>query len=383
MCSSKSVIFCCSVFILLLVNLGECNLEFAEKNLNLLTDETKVIQLIIRNLTDTNIRFIVEHTGILEVTPYGDPNDTENDFKIQNVSIRALKAGETLLFTNESSSSNQAFIRVQVYKNQSVEVISLIMGWAYFLAWSISFYPQIWENYKRKSVIGLNFDFLVINLTGYVCYAAFNLGLYYIPEIRAQYAERYPFSIVSVLPNDIFFTIHALILTIYTCLQCFWYDKGDQTISWFGYAFHVVTGIITVVTMILCFVNYILWLDFLYIMSYIKLTVTICKYGPQAIMNYQRKSTDGWSIGMVLLDVAGGIFCTLQMFLNAYNYEKWEWILENPTKLWLGVLSLLFDFFFMAQHYCLYNKNHGLTRKRQQTIDLRMDPQNEKESLPV
>jgi len=33
-------------------------------------------------------------------------------------------------------------------------------------------------------VVGLNFDFLAINLTGYLCYAAFNLGLYYIPSMK-------------------------------------------------------------------------------------------------------------------------------------------------------------------------------------------------------
>jgi hypothetical protein len=29
-----------------------------------------------------------------------------------------------------------------------------------------SFYPQVWENWKRKSVIGLNFDYQALNITG-------------------------------------------------------------------------------------------------------------------------------------------------------------------------------------------------------------------------
>lgn len=41
-------------------------------------------------------------------------------------------------------------------------------------------------------------------------------------------------------------------------------------------------------------------------------------------MNYSRKSTDGWSIGNVLLDFVGGVGSLLQMFLNAYNYRKFE-----------------------------------------------------------
>ena len=62
------------------------------------------------------------------------------------------------------------------------------------------------------------------------------------------------------------------------------------------------------------------WLDFLYYCSYIKLTITLIKYVPQAVMNYQRKSTVGWSIGNVLLDFTGGWLSMLQMMLNAYNY---------------------------------------------------------------
>ena len=39
----------------------------------------------------------------------------------------------------------------------------------------------------------------------------------------------------------------------------------------------------------------------------------------QAFMNYRRKSTEGWSIGNVLLDLTGGSFSLLQMFLISYN----------------------------------------------------------------
>lgn len=39
-------------------------------------------------------------------------------------------------------------------------------------------------------------------------------------------------------------------------------------------------------------------------------------------MNYQRQSTEGWSIGNVLLDLTGGSFSVLQMFLESYNNSK-------------------------------------------------------------
>ncbi len=36
-------------------------------------------------------------------------------------------------------------------------------------------------------------------------------------------------------------------------------------------------------------------------------------------MNYRRQSTEGWSIGNVLLDFTGGILSILQMILQSYN----------------------------------------------------------------
>lgn len=39
-------------------------------------------------------------------------------------------------------------------------------------------------------------------------------------------------------------------------------------------------------------------------------------------MNYRRQSTEGWSIGNVLLDFSGGILSILQMILESYNNGK-------------------------------------------------------------
>lgn len=44
------------------------------------------------------------------------------------------------------------------------------------------------------------------------------------------------------------------------------------------------------------------------------------KYVPQAILNYRRKSTEGWSIENILLDFTGGSLSMLQMIIDGYNY---------------------------------------------------------------
>ena len=75
------------------------------------------------------------------------------------------------------------------------------------------------------------------------------------------------------------------------------------------------------------------WLDFLNACGYIKLAITLIKYVPQAVMNYRRKSTVGWSIGNILLDFTGGTLSMLQMILNSYNYSKdFEYTNRIPKK---------------------------------------------------
>ncbi|CAH1395378.1 unnamed protein product [Nezara viridula] len=80
---------------------------------------------------------------------------------------------------------SKAFVRVTVMRSSDLEITSVVVGWLYFIAWSISFYPQVYENWKRKSVVGLNFDFLSLNLIGFSLYSIFNCGLYWIPAIQA------------------------------------------------------------------------------------------------------------------------------------------------------------------------------------------------------
>ncbi|CAI7932520.1 unnamed protein product, partial [Closterium sp. NIES-54] len=65
------------------------------------------------------------------------------------------------------------------------------LGWLAFLVWSLSFYPQALLNWKRKSVIGLNFDFLVFNLTKHTAYLIFNASMFFSPLVQQQYHAKY------------------------------------------------------------------------------------------------------------------------------------------------------------------------------------------------
>lgn len=41
-------------------------------------------------------------------------------------------------------------LRIDVVHSQTLNVFISIIGWTYFAAWSISFYPQVILNFKRK-----------------------------------------------------------------------------------------------------------------------------------------------------------------------------------------------------------------------------------------
>ncbi|VDM05742.1 unnamed protein product, partial [Schistocephalus solidus] len=75
-------------------------------------------------------------------------------------------------------------LHVSVVCYHELQVFQSVIGWGYFFAWTFSFYPQTYMNWHRKSVVGLSFDFLAFNLLGFICYSAFNIGLYWVPYIQ-------------------------------------------------------------------------------------------------------------------------------------------------------------------------------------------------------
>lgn len=47
-------------------------------------------------------------------------------------------------------SDEEAYVRVTIIHSDQVFFVCIAVGWMYFVAWSVSFYPQIYENFKRK-----------------------------------------------------------------------------------------------------------------------------------------------------------------------------------------------------------------------------------------
>ena len=211
--------------------------------------------------------------------------------------------------------------------------VSGAIGYTYTIAWSISFYPQVISNYLRKSTKGLSADFVILNTFGFLCYAVFNGTLYF----RHEGDEH------LVRSNDVVFSFHAFFICLVTLGQIQFYDgtilnfsnstvlqddnqsRSDQiseTPSQCQVKEPSASGspsqLIKKLLIILVAMNiaYAIlnvssgnhfkttsdgtvlsgisdWLHYLYFLSYIKILITLIKYIPQVLLNYQRKSTQG------------------------------------------------------------------------------------------
>ncbi|CAO1433342.1 unnamed protein product [Diamesa serratosioi] len=341
-------------------------LALSKHDVIVIIDETVNVDLEVTGILEREliVKFFKNHEGLVQIVPDQfevPPKTDSNGTWIQNVCILGVSPGHLEVTGNSTpvgvAEDSSLYMRVIVANSRALITISLIVGWIYFAAWSISFYPQLITNFKRKSVVGLNFDFMALNLIGHTLYAIFNVSLYWVPYIENEYFRRYPQGLNPVELNDVVFSLHASVITAITISQCFFFERGDQRVSTIARGIISVFFAIIIVTVIMASMGSLHWLDFLNYCSYIKLAITLIKYVPQAVMNFKRQSTSGWSIGNILLDFTGGTLSMLQMMLNSYNYNDWQSIFGDPTKFGLGLFSVLFDILFIVQHYVLYRDN--------------------------
>lgn len=86
------------------------------------------------------------------------------------------------------------------------------------------------------------------------------------------------------------------------------------------------------------------------LLGYGKLILSFIKYSPAVYWNCKRKSTKGWSIFNILLDLVGGAFSIASGGLSVENGL-------NLTKMALAILTVIYDLIFIIQHYVLFRDN--------------------------
>lgn len=159
----------------------------------------------------------------------------------------------------------------------------------------------------KHSVKGIAFDFLALNLTGFLFLSTYSTVGYFFEELNGP---------KNVEIQDIVFAYHAVLITLVTIAQVFFYYKtGDNRgvrpwciglliLLWGG---SIIYGLVLYIGDVNVIVEFNLW----YVMGYEKLLISFVKYMPQVYLNYRRKSTVGWSIFNILMDFFGGLFSFL------------------------------------------------------------------------
>ena len=177
------------------------------------------------------------------------------------------------------------------------QILSNIVGYTYFLAWSASFYPQIFLNHRRRTTRGLSVDFCVLNVLGYVCYTVYTANFYWNESVIETYRDSMSGNgkgEITVQGNDVAFAIHAILMASITLSQIgiYIYDKYIYYEASLTESLHCPILRRHSLRMLHHYIfstwflhGHVDLLGFLYVLGTIKIMVIIGKYIPQALLN--------------------------------------------------------------------------------------------------
>lgn len=99
--------------------------------------------------------------------------------------------------------------------------VDLLFCLVYFFLWS-----DLWELQDQKvfiflsSVEGMNFDFVAMNLTGFIFYSLYNSYGFFINSDQTGQVDL----------NDVIFGYHAMFATLVCIFQIFLYPRGKNSL---------------------------------------------------------------------------------------------------------------------------------------------------------
>ena len=238
-------------------------------------------------------------------------------------------------------------------------LISKIFGWLSFIVWSISFYPQVYTNYKHKTSEGVTLDMNIYYILGYVFYSTYLFTMYFNSPISMKYEELLNITTTEIDISDIFFVSHSFILSIVLTAQYFYYKQQfTKPLDCLNkiIIISISTGMALYLILTLCLPeNIAKWVYFIFTCGMINNIITCIKYLPQVIYHYKNKSTGKWNIWNTHTDIAGAIFLIAQICSDAFASSDLSIIYSNLTKLNLTLITIVFDTIIYTQ-YCKYKK---------------------------
>jgi cystinosin len=197
--------------------------------------------------------------------------------------------------------------------------------------------------------VGLSADFTWINPLGFLALTIWSFGIYFSPVARREYRLRHEGHLPQVSKSDLAFALHGFLLSSFQFVQVYYYTyyyrkssknqnpifttetEEDPLLPTREDPDFVVTSQPTTRSLIFKFLIAVAWvagigggafagignftfLDWLYLVSTIKLVISIIKFIPQVLLNWRLKSSEGFSVAMpALVSVS---FVTLDQYVS-------------------------------------------------------------------
>ncbi|KAL0092262.1 hypothetical protein J3Q64DRAFT_1718301 [Phycomyces blakesleeanus] len=231
--------------------------------------------------------------------------------------------------------------------------LSAIVSRASLVISSIHLYPQILLNKRNSSVRGLSIDYLYLNIIACGFYSAFAIIFTTCESTRNEYLQKYGSLNEYIHPSEAILAIHAFCLSAFLLFQTTIYEKSvKQKLSSASAA--VIWAILMGAVLIVLSVRYgnTTWADVVYYFDGVGYFAAMIKYLPLVKVNSKRKSTIGWSIQSIILDLLSGLLLGLQSILDSTSQPSD--IIMHPAKCTLAIVIILFDLVFLYQHFVLY-----------------------------
>ncbi|CAR27851.1 hypothetical protein ZYGR_0N03380 [Zygosaccharomyces rouxii] len=259
--------------------------------------------------------------------------------------------------------------------------VSEVLGLTYVCCWSVSMYPPLWTNWKRKSASALSVDFVMLNTTGYFYLViSLILQLYrWLPPPQGQELTQEAIALKPKITNfDLCYCLHGFLLNLVLASQLvmgqsMWGFKKERSIRMKPiYSKILFLSLLIFSGLTLHFVNYnatVGW-DNLRTLAYcnrlfmLKISMSLLKYVPQVIHNHERRSMKGFAIQGTMLDITGGMASLMQLIWQIANDKSFNTsvFMANFGKIGLAIVTIVFNFIFLSQ-WTVYGDGSVVTIK--------------------
>jgi cystinosin len=199
----------------------------------------------------------------------------------------------------------------------------------------------------------------LLALFGFLCYFAYNAALFIpgssaIREYKAKFGTMPAVGIADVAFSAFGVGMNCIVLIQMRCfdpsgwwhMQCTWAAAlAALVLAAGGAAVGAAAGAFT-------------WLAYVSVLSWVKLAATLVKYTPQILLNVARRSTTGFHVLGIALDLTGSVLSLAQLLLDCALIGSYSLIEGDPAKFGLGLLTMIFDVVLIVQHVIFGQEGH-------------------------